>query len=325
MEEKQDNGKELKIRTVFMGTSPLAEAALAALIEKRYNIVGIFTQPDRKSGRDQEIKPNGVKALAVANNIPVFQPEKFDDANIDVFQNLKPDLVVVAAYGKLLPKKILETPGFGCVNIHPSLLPKFRGPSPVQNALMSGELETGLTIMLLNEQMDAGDILAQEKMTIEPDENTDDLFKKLIPRGVNLLIQTLPLWVERKIEPKPQDNSAATLCQLIEREDGRIIWEDSAESIYNKYRALFGWPGLFAFWQYDDALVRVKFHKISLQKENDLTPRQTGEVFETDGKLAIQTQKGLILLDELQLEGKNPMDAKSFANGYPGFVGSVLK
>src|SRR6266702_4015926 len=172
------NTKNIKLRVVFMGTSELSQTILQALIDSEYNLVGVFTKPDTKVGRKQEIVSPLVKQLAEKNNIPVFQPVKFKDEAIEALKTLKPDLVIVAAYGKIIPKAALEIPGFGCINVHVSLLPKYRGPSPVQNALLSGEKETGVTIMLMDQGVDTGDILAQEKIAIAQDDNTEILMEK---------------------------------------------------------------------------------------------------------------------------------------------------
>lgn len=319
-----EQNKHIKLRIVFMGTSDFATEILTALFVNDYNIVGVFTKPDAKTNKKQEVSELPVKKIALEKNVPIFQPQKFDDVAIAEFKNLKPDLVVVAAYGRLLPLKVLETPGFGCINIHPSLLPKFRGPSPIQNALLSGEKQTGTTVMLMNEGMDTGDILTQEEITVEEYDNADTLSKKLSETSAHLLLQTIPLWIERKIEPKKQADDLATLCQLIEREDGRIIWEQDAENIHNRYRALFPWPGIFTFWKNEKSILRLKLLKISLQKNNSEKHHETGEVFENNDTIAVQTINGAIILEEIQPEGKKPMTAKSFANGYPQFIGSIL-
>lgn len=319
-----EQNKHIKLRTVFMGTSGFAKEILESLFNENYNLVGVFTKPDAKIGRNQEVTESPVKKLALENNVPVFQPQKFDDPVISEFKNLKPDLVIVAAYGKILPKKVLETPGFGCINIHPSLLPKFRGPSPIQNALLLGEKETGTTIMLMDEGMDTGNILTQKIIPIENTDTAETLAKKLSSLSIQLLLETIPLWIERKIEPTAQDKTQATLCQLIEREDGKIIWEQEAQSIYNRYRALYPWPGIFTFWKNKDSLLRIKLISIELQENDPQSHHKTGEVFESGESLGVQTIKGVILLKELQLEGKKTMSAKDFSNGYPDFIGSIL-
>ena len=319
------NSKNIKLRVVFMGTSDLSQTILQALVENEYNVVGVFTKPDTKVGRKQELVSPLVKQLAEQNHIPIFQPLKFNTEAVEELKKLKPDLVIVAAYGKIIPKAALEIPGFGCINVHVSLLPKYRGPSPIQNALLCGEKETGVTIMLMDQGVDTGDILAQEKVTIEQDDTTETLMEKLSIIGANLLLKTIPLWVERKIEAKSQDHSQATLCQLIEREDGKIYWADNAENIYNKYRALTPWPGIYTYWKNNSEIVRLKLISIGLQKTNPLEKHQTGEVFELGSDIGVQTDDGIIILKEIQKEGKKTIAAKEFTNGYPNFISSILQ
>ncbi len=307
-----------------MGTSDLSEAVLKSLIEKEYNLVGVFTKPDKKIGRKQEITAPLVKKLAEEKNIPVFQPTKFNAEAIENLKSLKPDLVIVAAYGKIIPATALDVPGFGCINVHVSLLPKLRGPSPVQNALLQGEKETGITIMLMNEGVDTGDILAQEIVPIESNDNTGTLMEKLSVKGSTLLLETIPLWIEQKIQPKAQDESQATFCELIEREDGRIYWTNSAEEIFNRYRALTPWPGIFTYWKNNSDLIRLKLIAIKLQKTSPIEKRPEGEVFELGDDIGVQTASGVIILKEVQKEGKKAVDAKSFKNGHPNFIGSTL-
>ncbi len=309
-----------------MGTSELSEFILKALIRKKYNIVGVFTKPDMKVGRQQEETAPLVKKLAQDYKIPVFQPAKFNDAAVEELQKLKPDLVIVAAYGKIIPKKALDIPGFGFVNVHVSLLPKYRGPSPIQNALMAGEIETGVTIMLMNEGIDTGDILAQEVMPISPEDNTGTLTAKMSDFGAEFLLKIIPLWVKRRILPQKQNSSLATLCQLIEREDGHIYWSQEAEAIHNRYRALTPWPGIFSFWKNDMDLVRLKLISIRLQKTNPIGEKhQQGEVFKLGEDIGVQTANGVIIIEELQREGKKTVSMKEFINGYPNLIGSILQ
>jgi len=321
----QTEKNKIKLRVVFMGTSELSEKILAALIDNDYNIVGVFTKTDKKIGRKQELTSPAVKLLAEKHAIPIFQPQTFRHPQAtDQLRELKPDLIVVAAYGKILPKAVLEIPGFGCINVHVSLLPKYRGPSPIQNALLCGETETGTTIMLMDENVDTGDILTQRKLAINATDTTESLMKKLAEQGATLLLETLPNLIERKIKPTKQDHFHATLCQLIERDDGHILWIEDAASIYNKYRALTPWPGIFTYWKNGSITVRLKLIAIEIQKRNPEQLRACGEVFEIGCDIGVQTTKGVILIKQLQKEGKNATDITSFINGHPKFVGSIL-
>lgn len=317
--------KPIKLRIVFMGTPSFAEKILLSLLEEKYNILAVFTQPDKKSGRKGESVTSPVKVLAEKNKIPVIQPEKFDEQTISSLKELKPDLIVVAAYGKILPEKALEIPGFGSINVHASLLPKFRGASPIQNAILSGETETGITTMLMDKGMDTGDILLQEKISIDPNDTTPILMEKLKNKGAETLLKTIPLWIEKKISPIKQDSSKATLCQLIERSDGKIIWDNEAQDIYNRYRAFYPWPGIFSFWDENGLTKRIKLNKISLQKTNPQSQHRLGEIFQIGEEIGVQTGSGVIILNQIQLEGKDSVPAKDFANGYPNFIGSIIK
>lgn len=315
----------IKLRTIFMGSSFFAERILSSLIEERYNIISVYTQPDKKSGRNNEVKKGLVKSLAEQHKIPVIQPDRLDEAAVEEIKNQKPDIIIVASYGKILPKTILEIPGFKCVNIHPSLLPKWRGPSPIQNALLAGEEGTGTSIMIMDEKMDTGDILSQRKVPIEKHETASELIRKLAAESASLLIETLPLWIEGKITPQKQDDSQSTMCQLIERADGKIIWSENAETIYNQYRAFHPWPGVFTFWERGDDIKRIKMHKLSLIKNNPEIKHHIGEVFQIGEKIGVQANNGIIIIEEIQIEGKKNMPIEEFLRGYNDFMGSVLK
>jgi len=314
-----------KIRTVFMGTPEFASVILAGLIEQKYNIVGVVTKIDKPAGRKQKATESAVKKKALEHHLPVFQPEKFDEETIESIKKLQPDLIIVVAYGKILPVEILKIPGFGCINVHASLLPKWRGASPIQNALLAGADKTGITVMLMDPGMDTGDILTQKKIAIDPDDTKESLSVKLIAVGRDLLLETLPLWIDRTLTPKPQDQSQSTLCQLIEREDGYIMWTDSAESIYNRYRALYPWPGIFSFWKKEDGRMRLKLHRISYQKQSPQTPHLLGQIFEVGEKVGVQTGEGVIFLEEVQVEGKTRIPIADFLLGNREIIDSFLE
>lgn len=317
--------KTQEIKVIFMGTSHFAFPILEMLFKEKYNIVGVYTHPGVKFEDEKKAKQTMIEDFAQKNNLRVFEIDNFNEEKVEELASLNCDLVVVAAYGKILPEFVLKVPPFGCLNVHPSLLPKFRGPAPIQNTLLAGEEESGTTIILMNKGVDTGDILAQEKISISSNEVNPEVSKKLSELSANLLKKTLPLWLDKKITPVPQDNSKAILCQLIEREDGRIIWDDDAVSIYNRWRAFFGWPGVYAFWERGERMIRVKLEKISLPEKKSGETKGLGEIFSDDEGLKIATGSGEIILLELQIEGKERVSAKDFINGYPDFIGSVLK
>ncbi|MFH0969589.1 MAG: methionyl-tRNA formyltransferase [Patescibacteria group bacterium] len=313
------------IKILFMGTSYFAKEILASLIEDKYKILGVVTQPDKKSGRERKIISSPIKEIARAQKIPFLQPEKLTEKVISQIKGSHPDLIIVAAYGKIIPKEIIEYPKFKSINVHPSLLPEFRGPSPIQNAILAGEKETGTTIMLVDEKMDHGDILAQKSIKMSEDDTTETLSEKLAKLSSYLLLETIPLWTEKKIKPQKQDNSKATYCQLIEREDGHIFWDSEAQDIYNKYRAFYSWPGIFSVWGNEKIIIRIKLTKIKLWEKDVENNCQIGEVIKINDSVGVKASKGAIIMEEVQVEGKKLVLIKDFINGYPNFIGSKLK
>lgn len=313
-----------KIRVVFMGTPPFAAEILEGLIGKGYNVVAAYTRPDKPIGRKQEVIASPVKRLSIERGIPVEQPVRFDSDAVKTLQSYDPDLIIVAAYGRILPETVLSVPGFGCLNVHASLLPRWRGASPVQNALLAGDTETGVTVILMDSGMDTGAIFCQESFPIEPEDTADTLLSRMSGIGIRLLCSTIPGWLEKRILPQDQDGSKVTLCELIEREDGRVFWNDTAENIFNRYRGLHPWPGIFTFWKRDDGLLRLKLTRIGIQRTDPAVKRKFGEVFESGEKIAVQTGGGIIFIEEIQPEGKGPMPIRDYLNGRPEFVGSSL-
>ncbi len=308
-----------------MGTSGFAAEILKSLLLANYNIISVYTRSDKKTGRKQEIQKTEVKTAAEEKNIPIYDPEKLDSETIAEIRAQKPDLIIVAAYGKILPEEILNLPGFGCVNVHASLLPKYRGPSPIQNAILRGEEETGTTIMLMDEGIDTGSILSRRKTAVEPNETCAQLYRKLSALSSSLLLETIPLWIERKITPEAQNDAEAILCELIEKNDGKIMWTDSAEDIYNRYRAFYPWPGIFTYFESGKFNFRLKLNKIVIMDDDQKTRHHLGEVIAFEEKIGVQTGRGTIILEEVQLEGKSNVKISDFLNGYPEFVGSILK
>jgi methionyl-tRNA formyltransferase len=313
-----------KIRVVFMGTPAFSGEVLEGIIASGYNVVAAYTRPDKPVGRKQEVVASAVKRLASERHIPVEQPVRFDDETVERLRGYEPDLVIVAAYGRILPESVLSMPGFGCLNVHASLLPRWRGASPVQNALLAGDLETGVSIMLMDAGMDTGPVFAQESFEIAADDTTDTLLSRMSAVGIRLLISIIPKWIEKRIEPVGQDDSRATLCELIERDDGRIFWNETAGNILNRYRGLHPWPGIFTFWKRDDGLLRLKLTHIAIQKTDPAIKRKFGEVFESGEKVAIQSGEGIVYVEEIQPEGKVAMPIRDYVNGRPDFIGSIL-
>ncbi|MDZ4385119.1 MAG: methionyl-tRNA formyltransferase, partial [Candidatus Moranbacteria bacterium] len=239
-------------------------------------------------------------------------------------RKLQPDLIILVAYGKILPQAVLDLPRLGAINIHPSLLPKFRGPSPIQNALLNGETTTGTTIMLMDAGIDTGDILRQRKTGVLPNETYLELADRLAGFSAELLLETLDGFLAGKITPQKQNGVSASYCHLIKKTDGQIDWNDSAKNIHNRYRAFAAWPGIFTSWSTDGQSKRIQLKKINLIGDNPMDRRQPGEIFQHTNSIRVQTADGTIELEEIQLEGKPAVRTVDFINGYKNFIGSKL-
>ncbi|MFA6183690.1 MAG: methionyl-tRNA formyltransferase [Parcubacteria group bacterium] len=311
---------------VFMGTPDIASIVLESLCLENYPILAVVTQPDYISKNKKEALVSPVKRMALEKNIPIIQPDKLDNEFKEWLEKIKPDLLIVVAFGKIIPKKILDIPKFKSLNIHASMLPKLRGASPIQNALANGMAETGITVMLMDEGIDTGDILSQKSVAIDPQDNYLTLTGKLAVTASSLLLKTIPSWIEGTSSPQKQDHSQATMCQLIEKSDGQISWSENADEIYNKFRAFHVWPGIFTFWENKENLQKLSLNEISVQKNKLGEKHHLGEVFQyTPSQIGVQTNSGVIILDKIQLAGKNETLIDDFLNGYPNFIGSILK
>jgi methionyl-tRNA formyltransferase len=248
-------------KIVFMGTPEFGAIILEGLINGGHKPILVVTASDKPVGRKQILTPPPVKVVGKKYQILVEQPKKIENCKLKI-ENLKPDLIVVAAYNQILPKNILEIPKYGCLNVHPSLLPKYRGPSPIQDTILNGDKKTGVTIILMDEEADHGPILANSKLQITNSKITyRELLKELANLGANLLIETIPKWIKGKIKPKPQDEKKATYTKILTKEDGKINWRESAENIERKIRAFNVWPGTFTFWKKNGKLLRIKILK----------------------------------------------------------------
>ncbi len=320
--ELKSNLRNKKIKIFFMGTPGFAADILKNLIEANFNVAAISTQPDKKAGRKQKVLTSPVKKLAEQKKIKVFQPENLrDEKTVEEIKKINPDVIVVAAYGKILPMEILRIPPFGCLNIHASLLPKLRGASPVQNAILQGGKKTGVTLMLMNEGVDTGDILAQEKVIIKSEDTAETLLNKLSVLGGKMLVKHLPRWISGKIKPKPQDNKKASYCQLIKKSDGKIDWTQSAQEIYDRWRAFYLWPGIHSLININGQLKKIKLLRVSINPKLSLEKRP-GKILKHKEKIAVQAKRGVVFLEEVQLEGKKKVSIQDFIRGYPNFIGS---
>ncbi|MBM3942601.1 MAG: methionyl-tRNA formyltransferase [SAR202 cluster bacterium] len=312
------------MRLVFMGTPSFVVPVLERLnTGPSLEIAGVYTPPDRPRGRGQSPEMPPVKARALELGLPMFQPPTLRSARAQAeLGALQPDVIVVAAYGLLLPPAVLDTPAHGCLNLHPSLLPKYRGPSPVVTAILEGDSVTGATLMLLDEGMDTGPILAQREHPIGPEDTAQTLTASLFALGADLLLENLPLWTSGQLTPRPQDSSQATITRKVEREDGLARWELSAGHLDRLRRAYTPWPGLYTMWQ---GKVLKLLDVAALP--NVSAAGAPGLVVTLDSKewpLGVVTAQGILGLKTVQLEGRRPASTADFLRGYPQFAGAAL-
>lgn len=306
-----------------MGTPDFAVPSLQALIDSAYEIVAVYTQPDKDAGRGRHVMAPPVKKAAIARGLNVRQPIKLRaEEYVAELANLAPELIVVAAYGHILPPEVLKLPEHGCINVHPSLLPQYRGSSPVASAILQGENVTGVTIMLLDKGMDSGPILRQTKVPISIKDTTGTLTANLATIGAQLLLETISDWLEARIEPQPQDESRATYSRQIAKEDGEIDWQLSALELWRSVRAFNPWPGSYTSW----AGKRLKI--IQAVPLNGEKTDETGKVIALQRSLpapvGVITGDGILGLLRVQLEGKKEMSATEFMLGQRDFIGSLL-
>jgi methionyl-tRNA formyltransferase len=311
------------LRIIFMGTPELAATSLAALLrEPAFQIVAVVTQPDRPKGRDLKLQPSPVKELALAAGLPVLQPLKArEESFLLELRALQPDLIAVAAFGQILPQSILELPRLGCLNVHTSLLPKYRGASPIQSAILNGDPVTGVTIMKMDVGLDTGDILTQHATPIADQDNAATLHDRLAQLGGALLVATIREYAAGKIHPQPQPHELATHVAKIKKEDGRIDWAQPARLIWNRIRAFTPWPGAFTFLPHPTKPVLLKLWQAEVVAQNG-TP---GIILSADKNgIVVGCQENALRLTSLQREGGRRLSAAEFLAGHPLPPGSRL-
>jgi len=311
----------MTVRTVFMGTPQFAVTILECLLQSSYQVVAVYTQPDRAAGRGRPVVFPQVKRMALERGIPVIQPETFRSREVvKELASLQPELIVVAAFGSILPPEVLSLPKFGCLNVHASLLPRHRGPSPVANTILCGDELTGVTIMLMDTGLDTGPILAQEKVGISFMDTAGSLSAKLADVGVGLLLQTLPRWLEGKIKPQAQAEAQATYSKLITSEDAEIDWNLSALELWRMVRAYNPWPSCYTWCQGK----RFRIHKaIPLGDGGNGEIGKVIALAEQPG-VGVVTKQGILGLCQIQLEGKRAMSVTDFVRGKKDFIGCIL-
>ena len=327
------------MRAIFMGTPSYAVPVLETLLSLDGRVVGVYTQPDKPSGRGRILEPSPVKVAALEHGITVLQPTAL--RRIEEQQklaSLKPDVIVVAAYGKILPREVLDIPPYGCVNVHPSLLPKYRGPSPVATAILEGENRTGTTLILLDEGMDTGPMLSSDSVPIHNGvTTTEDLTYLLFSLGAQLLQEVLPLWLESKVIPRPQNHGQASLTKKLEKGDGEARWDMPAEELERRVRAFTPWPGLFTHWK--GRLLKI-LSAVCYSTRSGAPPDvgalrpsapgvrgEPGTVVpleRPDVAVGVVTGRGILGLRGLQIEGRRAVSSEEFVRGYRDFPGSKL-
>ncbi len=302
-------------RLIFFGTSDFAQAPLEALIKADYDVIAVVTTPDAPVGRKHELTPSPIKRLALQYNLSLLQPATLRDNQVrEQLAELKPDVAIVVAYGKILPLDILTLPTHGTLNIHPSLLPLYRGPSPIQGALLHNDQQTGVSLMQIDEAMDHGPIVAQEPLAIKPDETYIELAPRLASLGAELLIKSLPDYLNGTLQPQAQDDSHATYTSLIKTSDGQITATDSVSQAYGKIRALNPNPGSFIDISVSP-LTHLRILSARIAQDNPQT-RAPLSIFTRDHELFLQLKDGALRLIAVQATGGKPMSGHDFINGH---------
>ncbi len=314
----------LQPRIIFWGTMDVALPTLEALLKNGYQVVAIVSTPDQPAGRKQTLTPPPVKAFAKKHNIPVFQPESLKD---EYFKKELPgaDLYILVAYGKIIPKDILAKPRLGILNGHPSLLPRWRGPSPTQFTILNGDTEAGVTVFLTDELMDHGAIVAQRKIYIGDRKLTNpELHEKLARLRAELFIEVVPKWLAGEITPVPQDDAKATYSKILKKDDGRIDWKKPAEYIERMVRAFSPWPGTWTLWPSDQKIYRIRIETASAV-EDETHQGSPGHVWRKEPRyFLVKTGKGSLAVTKLTPEGKKPLSAPVFIHGYPNVIGTTF-
>jgi len=315
--------KTMNYKILFAGSGEFAADIFKKMAASEFRPMAVITQPDKLIGRHQVLSPSAVKVEAQKLDIKVHEPKSLKNSTAEkMIRDLEPDLLVVADYGKIIPENILMVPKFGALNIHPSLLPRHRGASPIQYTILEGDKKTGVTIILMDKEVDHGSIVAISELKLEISNLIySELLKKLADLGGDLLIKTLPKWLDREIKPLPQDESKVTYTKILTREDGKINWQESAEKIERQIRAFEGWPGTWCLWPGENKKIKISHAEIL---ENDLSGPAGKVLSSSDGEMLIVVNKGVLKINEVQLEGKNKITGREFLRGYPKILNTIL-
>jgi methionyl-tRNA formyltransferase len=306
-----------------MGTAELSRDSLRALLASpQVQVVAVVTQPDRPKGRELKLQPSPVKALALQASLPVLQPERArDEAFLGALRDLQPDLIAVAAYGQILPQSILDLPRHGCLNVHTSLLPRYRGAAPIQWAILNGDAETGVTIMKMDAALDTGDILTQATTPIHPEDNSETLHNRLARMGAELLVRTLPDYVAGELTSRPQPTEGVSYAPKIKKQDGHIDWNQPAIALWNRVRGLVPWPGAFSYLPGQPQPHLLKIWQAEVVERTG----QPGEVLQADkAGIVVGCGREALRILSLQREGGRRLPAQDFLAGHPLHPGQKL-
>lgn len=300
------------MKLIFFGTSEFAVPILKALTDSaNFSVDLVITEPAKPAGRKKELIPSPIAIFAKENNLEIFTPDTLGGTEVqEKITNLKPDIMVVTSYGKIILENIFNIPPFKTINVHPSFLPELRGPSPIQYSLLEGRQKTGVTLIIIDKEIDHGPIVSQEKLDIAPIDTFNTLEQKLADLGAEMIIRDIPKYIAGNIEPINQNHDKATFTKKIEKQDGEIDWNKSAQEIYNTWRAFIRWPGIYMFL----GDIRLNLKKVKIAK--NISAREVGKIFSQDNRLFISCGDGTIEIEEIQPEGKKVMEAQSFINGY---------
>ena len=312
--------KPESLRTVFMGTPGFALETLAGLLDFGVNLVGVYTQPDRPKGRGKKLAASPVKQLALEHGIPVFQPQKLRDPEaVKGLQELQPDLIIVVAYGQILPKAVLDIPRYHCINVHASLLPKYRGAAPINKAIIDGETETGVTTMLMDVGLDTGDMLVKRSLDIGENETAERLHDRLALLGREALAETLQQLCSGALVAEKQNDELSCYAQMLKKEDGLIDWQKPAEDIHNQVRGLDPWPGAYTYL--DSDVLKIAATTVAMDVSGE-----PGTILSADKTgVCVACGEGALIIGELQLPGKKRLSAMNFLSGRPLFAGTQLQ
>jgi len=315
-------GGRFTLRIVFMGTPEFAVPPLEHLILNQHQVVAVYTQPDRVAGRGRSLLASPVKKAAVSRGLTVVQPSAFKEPEpVSQLTGFRPDIIVVAAYGQILPKSVLDIPRYRCLNIHPSLLPKFRGPSPIVSAILEGSEFSGVSLMLMDEGLDTGPVLARAQVSVSARDTAGSLTAKLSLLAAQMLLEVLPAWLRGELTPRPQNEAEATYSSMFSKQSGEIDWNLPAVDIWRRVRAFHPWPGAYTRWQGRQLKITSA---VPLAEEGAAEVGQVVALDKGGAAFGVSCGDGVLGIIDMQLEGKRAMPAAEFLRGQRQLIGAVL-